>query len=289
MNYAFFTGCNIPARVAQYEKSARAVLGLLGVDLVDIEDFACCGYPARNLDRKAFLLSAAHNMALAEKSGLDMLVLCKCGFGTFKEAQHQLSAEPAMLEEINGLLADSGLRYNGNTRVNHFLSVLYHHVGVEGVKARISRSYKDLPVAVHYGCHALRPSALTGFDDPVNPVVFDRLVEATGATSAQWPEKLDCCGAPLMGVNDELSMELTRRKLDASRKSGAAFICTSCPFCQIQFDQVQERIESVSRSGHPMAPILYSQLLGLAMGLGEEDVGLDENRLDITGIKAYLT
>jgi heterodisulfide reductase subunit B2 len=288
MKYALFLGCNIPARVVQYEKSVRAVFDLLDVGLVDIKEFACCGYPARNLDRTAFLLSAAHNMALAEQAGLDLLVLCKCGFGTFKEAQHQLSQEPEMLEKINGKLAGEGLRYKGTGSVKHLLSVLYHDVGLETLKGKVRRAFKDLPVAVHYGCHALRPSAITQFDDPVAPVIFDRLVETTGAASVEWSARLDCCGAPLTGINDSLSKNLTGRKLTSARESGAGFLCTSCPFCQIQFDTVQEHMES-ENGRSPVPSILYSQLLGLSMGLGGDEVGLAENRLDITGITSYLS
>jgi heterodisulfide reductase subunit B2 len=289
MKYAFFLGCNIPARLGQYEKSARAVFGLLGVDLFDIKEFACCGYPVRNLDHTAFLLSAAHNMALAEQAGLDMLVLCKCGFGTFKEAQHQLSQQPGMREEINRRLAVDGLHYNGSVQVKHLLSVLYHDVGVEALKAGISRPFKSLPLAVHYGCHALRPSVITRFDDPVAPVIFDRLVEATGAASVQWSANTDCCGAPLMGINDALSIELMGRKLNTARDAGARFLCTSCPFCQIQFDSAQGRLEAERCAGRSIAPILYSQLLGLSMGLEGDMLGLSENRLDVTGITSYLS
>jgi heterodisulfide reductase subunit B len=289
MKYALFLGCNIPARVVQYEQSARAVLGRLGVELVDIKEFACCGYPVRNLDRTAFLLSAAHNMALAEQAGLDMLVLCKCGFGTFKEAQHQLSQEPEMKEKINGKLAEEGLRYSGEVKVKHMLSVLYHDVGLETIKENVTKGFKDLPIAVHYGCHALRPSAITQFDDPVAPVIFDRLVEATGADSVDWSAKLDCCGAPLTGINDSLSRNLTGRKLTSARASGARFLCTSCPFCHTQFDTIQEHMETEKDGGNPVPAILYSQLLGLSMGLPGDDLGLAENRLDISEITSYLS
>jgi len=289
MKYALFLGCNIPARVVQYEKSARAVLGLLGVDLLDIKEFACCGYPVRNLDRTAFLLSAAHNMALAEQAGLDLLVLCKCGFGTFKEAQHQLFQEPEMKEKINGKLAAEGLRYSGEVKVKHMLSVLYHDVGLEKIKESVTKGFKALPIAVHYGCHALRPSAITQFDDPVAPVIFDQLVEATGADSVEWSARLDCCGAPLTGINDSLSRKLTARKLMSAREGGARFLCTSCPFCHVQFDTVQEHMESKNDGGRPIPAILYSQLLGLAMGLPGEGLGLAENQLDISEITSYLS
>jgi len=64
MKYALFLGCNIPARVDQYDASARAVLRQVGVQLKDIREFNCCRYPMRNADQKSFLFSSAVNLAL---------------------------------------------------------------------------------------------------------------------------------------------------------------------------------------------------------------------------------
>ena len=289
MRYALFVGCNTPARVGQYEDSSRAVLKVLEVEPVDFREFNCCGYPLRNIDRNAFLLSAAGNLALAEKAGLDMLVLCKCGFGTLKEAQHLLSEDPDLRAEINGRLADKGLTYQGTTEVKHLLSVLYHDVGLAAVKSKVCRPYKDLKIATHYGCHALRPSSVTRFDDPVTPTIFDDLVRATGAASVDWAAKLECCGAPLMGINDELSMDLTRKKLEAGARSGAHYLCTACPYCQIQFDTVQQMIVSHNGGDGYCASMVYPQLLGLAMGIDAETLGLSANRFDISGVTSYLS
>ena len=289
MRYAFFVGCNIPARVKQYESSSRAVLKKAGVDLVDFREFTCCGYPLRNVDRKAFVLSAAGNLALAESAGLDLLVLCKCGFGTLKEAQHLLKEDAELKREINGLLDERGLRYEGKVQVKHLLSVLHQDVGVDALKSKVEVAYKGLKIATHYGCHALRPSEVTQFDDPVEPVIFDDLVKLTGAKSIEWPTKLECCGAPLMGINDDLSANLARKKLNAGKKAGADYLCTACPYCQIQFDTVQDMIVSENGDKDTLASILYPQLLGLSMGIDEETLGIEMNQLDISGIKSFLS
>ena len=199
MKYAFFLGCNIPARVEQYESASRAVLARLGVGLVDYRDFTCCGYPLRNVDQKAFLLSAAGNLALAERDGFDILTLCKCCFGSLKEAQHVLDRQDLLRQEINNLLKPRGLVYQGRVQVKHLLQVLHQDVGLDTLNKQISKKTKDLKIATHYGCHALRPSKVTQFDDPVAPKIFDELVKATGAQSVDWHEKLNCCGAPLSG------------------------------------------------------------------------------------------
>ena len=189
MKYALFLGCNIPARVVQYETAARAVMRKLGIQLVDSRDFKCCGYPVRNLDRKAFLLSASENLATAEKMGLNIISLCKCCFGSLKEAEHFLKEEGDVQEEIKQALAKKRLQYEGKFEVKHFLSVLYHDVGLDEIKNHISQSFKGLKIATHYGCHALRPSKITQFDDPVAPSLFDKLVEVTGADSIDYTSK----------------------------------------------------------------------------------------------------
>ena len=240
MKYALFLGCNIPARVVQYETAARAVMRQVGIQLVDIRDFKCCGYPVRNLDQKAFLLSASENLAWAEKFGLNLMTLCKCCFGSLKEAEHFLKEDGELQEEIKKLLAEKGMKYEGKAEVKHFLSVLYHDVGLDTLESNISNTYKGLKIATHYGCHALRPSDITQFDDPVAPSIFDKLVEITGAESVDYLSKLECCGAPVMGVNDDLSMNLTEKKLANGKKAGADYLCAACPYCHLQFDTCTE-------------------------------------------------
>jgi len=287
MKYALFLGCNIPARVEQYDASARAVLRAVDVQVMDIREFNCCGYPLRNSNRKAFLFSSAVNLALAEKAGLDIMTLCKCCFGSLKEAVHILSEDESLRSEINALLKDRDLTYGGSVGIKHFLSVLYHDVGLDAIKGKVAAPYKKFKIATHYGCHALRPSKVTGFDDPVAPTLFDQLVEVTGAESVDWTSKLECCGAPVLGVNDSLSMKLTERKLADGKKAGANYLCSACPYCHLQFDTVQGMMISGNGSD-PLASILYPQLLGLSMGIDEKTLGIGKNRLDIRGVTSFI-
>ena len=289
MNYALFLGCTIPARLTQYESSSRAVLGALGVELIDIKEFNCCGYPLRNIDFKASILASARNIALAEKEGLPMLILCKCGFGTLKHADHILKEDSSLRNEINTILKKEGLEYTKGVEIKHLLSVLYHDVDRDTLTKKITRPFENLKIATHYGCHALRPSEITQFDDPVNPTLFDDLVTLTGAESIDWEKRLDCCGAPLTGVNDDLSMDLTGKKLANAKQSGADFLCDACSYCHIQFDTVQGIMNTATGTNNSLPAILYPQLLGLSMGIDGDTLGLGENTIDITGIEGYLT
>ena len=224
MKFALFLGCNIPASLNQYESSAVAVLGKVEVGLVDIKEFNCCGYPVRNIDHKAFIFASARNLALAAKENLNIITLCKCCFGSLKKADYLIKENSSLRAEINSALSKEGLKYDGDIEVRHFLSVLFHEVGLDALKKKIEKTFSDLKIAAHYGCHALRPSKIVQFDDPVAPSIFDQLVEITGAQSVDWPMKLDCCGAPLWGINDDLSLNLTEKKLADGKKAGADYI-----------------------------------------------------------------
>jgi heterodisulfide reductase subunit B len=281
MKFALFLGCQIPVRLKQYEISSRAILEQLGVGLVDIEEFNCCGYPLRNIEFKAFLLASARNLSLAEKKKLDVMTLCQCCHGTLKKANFLLKENASLRKEVNAVLEREGLPYEGEVEVKHLLSVLHQEVGVETIKKTIVKPFKGIKIAAHYGCHALRPSQVVRFDDPVNPSIFDQLVDATGAESIAWPMKLECCGAPLWGSHDELSIDFMVKKLKNGRESGADYLCTACPYCQMQFDTVQEMILTQRGLDHPLPSILYPQLLGLSMGIHSETLGLKMNKIPI--------
>jgi heterodisulfide reductase subunit B len=272
----------------QYETSSRAILERFGVELVDIEEFNCCGYPLRNIDFKAFLLSSARNLALAEKKNLDVMALCKCCYGSLKKADYLMRENGSLKKEVNSALEKEGLKYEGRVGVRHLLSVLHKEIGIEAIKGKMAMAFKGLKIATHYGCHVLRPSQVVGFDNPVAPSLFDQLVEVTGAESLDWPMKLECCGAPLWGVNDRLSMDLTLRKLTDGRKSGADYVCAACPYCHLQFDKVQKMILSQRGVDHPLPSILYPQLLGLSLGIDKKILGLEMNEIPISGIEELL-
>jgi heterodisulfide reductase subunit B len=258
------------------------------VGLVDIREFNCCGYPLRNIDFKVFLLSSARNLALAEKKNLNIMTLCKCCYGSLKKADYLLKENGSLKEEVNSILEKEDLRVEGRVEVKHLLSVLHKDVGIEAIKGKTATVFQGAKIATHYGCHALRPSQIVGFDNPVAPSLFDQLVEATGAESIEWPMKLECCGAPLWGINDPLSMDLTLKKLNDGKKSGADYVCAACPYCHIQFDQVQKMALSQRNMNHPLPSILYTQLLGLSLGIDRKALGLELNEIPIGGIEALL-
>ena len=276
MKTALFRCCITSMGLSQYETSSNVVLRELGIEFVDINDFNCCGYPLRNLNFRAYLLSAARNLALAEQAGLDILTVCNCCYGNLKYAEHVLKQSSSTMEEINASLKSLGLRYSGTASIKHLLGVLHDDFGVETIKKRLKKTLDGLRIATHYGCHLIRPKEVVGFDYGFPPVKFDSLVEAIGAVSVPWVGKYDCCGSPLWGVNDELSMDLTRKKLANAHQGGAECLTVTCPFCQMQFSKIQKRIIETRDLDTALPCVLYPQLLGLCLGIDREALGLEE-------------
>lgn len=281
MKFVLFLGCTIPARLKHYETSSRAVLQELRVELVDSDELNCCGYPLRNIHFKAFVLASARNLALAEKMDMNMMTLCECCYGSLKKADSLLKEDASLRKEINDILKKEDLKFNGDIEVTHLLHVFHKSIGIEAIKEKITRSYEGLKVATHYGCHILRPSDVVQFDDPVAPTLFDQLVEITGAESIYWPTKLECCGAPVLGIDDDLSMNLTEKKLKDGKQAGAHYLCTACPFCYIQFDTIQKMILSERGIDHHLPCILYPQLLGLSLGIDSKTLGVGMDHINI--------
>jgi len=289
MKFALFRCCVTSVYLKQYESSTDAVLAKLGVELVEIPEFNCCGYPLKNYDFKAYVLSSARNLCLAEKRNLNIMTLCNCCYGSLKDADHLLREDPSLRKEINATLQKEGLNYDGRIEIRHLLDIFHKDIGIEQIKQTVVKTFKGPKIATHYGCHILRPRQIVQFDDPEEPSIFDTLVEVTGAESVDWKDKVKCCGAPVWGINDELSMDLTEKKITDARQSGAEYLCVSCAYCQLQFDRAQ-RLFSESRNDSNYLPsILYTQLLGLCLEIDAEILGIHQNELSISGILDFLS
>jgi len=289
MNFALFRCCPTSVFLKQYESSSDAVLRKLGVQFTDIKEFNCCGYPLKNIDARASALAGARNLALAEKNGVDILTFCNCCFNSLKQVQHTLKEDPAKQQDINKILAREGLTCQKPVEIKHLFEVLFSDIGLDTIREKMVKSFNGLKIATHYGCHLLRPSDIVRFDNPISPTLFDKLVEITGANSIAWQTKLECCGSPLLGVDDELSLDLTRKKIKDAGQSGADYLCSACVYCQLQFDRVQKMLVSRHNEIRPVPSILYTQLLGLSLGIDKKILGIDLNELPIIQIENFLT
>ena len=278
-DYAFFWGCQIPARFPFLEKSTRLVLDALRVRYRDIDGFTCCppSIAIENLGNKIWLAAAVRNLAVAERNDLDLLTVCNGCYSTLKRASSILRSNKSLKTEMNEKLSKFGLSYDGRTEVKHLIEVLYDEVSPDAIRRKVKKPFFRMNIAAHYGCDLLRPSTHIRFDDPMNPTKFDQLIEATGAKSIDYETKMMCCGGMLSEMSDEREALLAaKKKLDELSSVKADAICVCCPSCFIQYDARQTLLRA-SGEDFNVPVIYYTELLCMAMGVPPGEVGVTKH------------
>jgi heterodisulfide reductase subunit B len=273
MKLAYFPGCSLKGLGRAYEESLLPVMRHLGVELEEIDDWNCCGATAyMAIGESEACVLAARNLALAQQTGnAHLLAPCAACYLVLNKTQHYFRDYPAMKSTIDRALGAVGLTYRGEMPVRHPLDVLLNDVGLDAIKARVVHPLEGLKVAPYYGCQIVRPYAT--FDDQDNPVAMDRLIEALGATVVRYPLKTKCCGGSLTGTVPKAGIRMVYILLNEARKRGADCIATVCPLCQFNLDGYHAQVaEAYGRTEIPT--VYFSQLMGLAFGLPEADLGL---------------
>lgn len=289
IRYSLFMGCTIPARARHYELSVRRVADVFDIELIDLPGFACCGFPLGAVNRKTSMLMAARNLSIAEEAGLDICTMCSACTSMLSEVDWLTKNDPEMHDQIESDLAQLGRKYDGGVQVKHFARVLYEDIGVEKLKAAIKRDLSDLEFASHYGCHYLKPSEVHGgFDAPEYPQSLDVLIGATGASPVDYEDKRGCCGGALLAIDEDLSLQISKNKLESIKASGADAINLICPFCSVMYDDNQRRIEKTFEAEYNIPVLYYPQILGLATGLEPRELGLNMNRVSTADLLAKL-
>lgn len=279
-------GCSVPANYPNYEAAMVKVAEALDMELNYMEGVACCGSPnLRAFDYFGWLVVNAGTIAIAEKNGYDIVTPCNGCFGSLKDVLVHLKRHKNDLEKVNAELKKHGLEMKGTVKVRHIVEAMYTDIGIEEIKKKITKPLDGVGIAIHYGCHLLRPIEVTEF----TPEILQKMVQVTGAEVIDYPLWKQCCGATVLPVNEELAIRLARDKLKSMKEAGAVFITVVCPACGNQLDLQQIGLKDSYGEVYDLPVLLYPQILGLAMGMDEEAVGLGMNRVPADPILEHLT
>jgi len=281
--FAVFWGCTIPARFPFIEKATRVMFDDLGARVKELEGHTCCpeGTLVKANDPGAFYTAAARNLALVERAGLDVVTPCNGCYSTFKEAQSHLKTDWRQRDEINERLATEGLHYDGDLQVVHFAEWLADSMGSALIASGAKKNFWGMRIAVHYGCHLLRPQPAVRWDDPLHPKKVEEIVAALGARVVDYPTKMQCCGGALDRVGErDSSLAFARRKLQDLQTNEVDALVVVCPSCFQQFDLNQAALQRAKEDIH--VPILYlSELIALAYGHEPAELGLEMHRVSV--------
>ena len=275
--FAFFPGCLIPARYPAMEYAIRQTLPKLGIEIVDLPGASCCPDPIyfKSKDKLAWLAVAARNLCLAEDMGLDIFTNCSGCTATLSETHHLLE-DPALREQVNHRLARIGREYHGTIRVRHIATVVRDEAGYEAVKASVTRPLDGLKVAIHYGCHLLKPSKIMQVDNPDNPELMERLVQAIGATPVRHRNWYLCCGKACQ--SEDIPSNMMHDLLSTVNAEHADLLGMICPTCFGQFDHGQMKVGKQFGRDFHTPPVYYFQLLAFAQGVPYDGLGFDKQR-----------
>ncbi len=280
---AVFWGCTIPLRFPFLEQSTRLVLPALGIEPVDVPGFTCCPEPTlvKSVDEDVFYLTAARNLAVVEQTGLPLLTPCNGCYSTFKSVLADLTRDWRLRRALNLRLSAAGLEVRGDADVWHLVEWLSEDLGPVALGKRISKPFWGMRLAVHYGCHLLRPSPAVRWDSPTAPSKFEQLVKALGGTVVDYETKMQCCGNALDRMGDRsASLDLLRSKLADLAAQAVDALVVSCPSCFLQFDLNQATI--LREAMNAGIPVMYiTELIALGFGLEPRTLGLGMHRVSV--------
>ncbi len=276
MEYTYYPGCSLEASAKGYDQSVRFVFKTLGLELIDLEDWNCCGatYYMSTRETTSMVISA-RNLALAEKFGRDVVAPCSSCYTILYKTNHILKNNPIMKAKVDQALRRDKLRYNLTLKVRHPLEVLVNDVGLETIASKVSFRLDGLKIAPYYGCQIVRPDR--GLDNKENPRMMDSLFAALGAENIYFPVKVRCCGGMLMTTYSDVALDLNKDILECAHENGAELVVTTCPLCQINLEAYQEKINKKYKVDFNMPILFFTQALGLALGGTPKELGIDRS------------
>ena len=274
----YYPGCSLLGSSREYDESLRAILPNLGVELVDIPDWNCCGASsAHALNHELSLSLPARILSLAENRGIDdMLVPCAACYNRFVMTIHELDDDPKLRDRIMEI---TGLQYKGTIQPVNILEFLARYI--DSIREKVTRPFQR-DVACYYGCLLVRPPRVMKFDRCEDPRTMDDLMSAIGARPLDWAFKVECCGASLSISRTDLVAKLSGKVVGNAVKNGAEAIVVACPMCHSNLDMRRSQINKFTGTKYTIPVIYATQAVGLAMGMSEKALGLKRHLVKVS-------
>jgi len=265
--YSYYPGCSLHSTGLEYGLSSRAVFKYLGLQLVELPGWNCCGASsAHTMDHFLGLALPARNLALAQEARHDLAIPCAACFNRMKSVDYVMRNDPVSRDEIQAAV---GFQYSGEIAIRPLLEILYEDYGCDRITAQVQHPLSNLRVATYYGCLLVRPPQVTQFDDPHDPHTMKDLMLAAGAQVVPWGEATECCGGSLSLSRSDIVYRLVGRLVARAREAGAQALVTACPLCQVNIEMRQGKGDRAGPEIKPMPVFYFTELLGLAFGLPE--------------------
>lgn len=259
MKYSYYPGCTLKDRAKQMDIYARASAKALGIELVELPDWQCCGavYPQAS-DEIATRLASVRALMSAEDHRL--MTMCSACHHVLKRTNYDwLHDENFRTKATNYMNPD--VPYDGGTKVTHFLEYLRDELTFDGLKKKIVNPLTGRKIGAFYGCMVLRPGRQLAFDDPENPKIFEDFIRALGAEPVRYAYRNECCGAYVTLEDKTAAADQVNRALSSAEGAGARELVTVCPLCRYNL------VENATAQSMPVS--YFTELLAEALGVKE--------------------
>jgi heterodisulfide reductase subunit B len=283
MKVSYYPGCTLNTTGKGFDNAVRASAAAVGLELVELPDWNCCGatYPLI-IDNMLELAAPAHVLVAAQDEGTTssrpcVTTACTTCYNVLKRTNNFIREHEEERDRINAFIE---AEYKGEVEVKDIVHLLRDDVGFEAVRERVQKPLSDLRIASYYGCMVLRPPDEVAYDDPDNPQSLDDLMAALGATPVDFPHKNECCGAYLAVKDPGITREMVYTILKSAQAAGAEAVATNCPLCQFNLDKQQAEMRTAYAGYQPVPIFYFSQLMGLALGLDAGDYGWERHYID---------
>jgi succinate dehydrogenase / fumarate reductase, cytochrome b subunit len=284
LKYALYPGCAAKGATPELYHSTMAIIGRLGIEVVELQAASCCGAGViSEADPDVALALNARTFAQAEALGLDVMTICGTCQGVMGAASKRLK-EPATRERINQMLTPEGITYRGTVHVKHLLWIVVREVGLHRLREQIRIPLSDFKIAPFYGCYILRPSWDLGFDDPENPTSLEKVIQTVGGESVAYAGRTKCCGFPIILEKEAIAVAMAGQNMKEAKDEGADFMVTPCPLCHMSLDIYQDRAGQAVNTSLNLPILHLPQLLGLAMGIPAKDLGMSRHLIPVDSI-----
>ena len=285
LKYALYPGCAAKGATPELYQSTMAIIGRLGIEVVELTAASCCGAGVvAEADPDVALALNARTFAQAEQLGLDVMTICGTCQGVMGAANKRLKTEPGLRERMNRVLEPAGMTYRGTVQVKHLLWIVVREVGLQRLGEQVRVSMEDFRIAPFYGCYILRPSWDLGFDDPENPTSLEKVIRAVGGEPVAYAGRTKCCGFPIILEKEAIAVAMAGTNMKEAKDGGADFMVTPCPLCHMSLDIYQDRAGKAVNTQLNLPILHLPQLLGLAMGIPPKDLGVSRHLVPVDSI-----
>ena len=276
---AYYPGCSLHGLSAEYDQSTRAIAEKIGLKLVEPDGWVCCGTtPAHSTDHLLATVLPMRSLARIEQSGAKYVTVpCPSCFVRFRTALRDVAEDATLREEVSGRAKYTP---SPDLQVDHLLTTLTERVGIATIAQAATRPLNGLKVVCYYGCVISRPPELTGYAEPEYPMNMDHLLDALGAETLDWSYKTECCGVSLGISQLPIALDMSHKVLDDAVNVGAEAVVVACPLCQMNLEMRQQQMEKRFNRQYGLPILYFTQLIGLALGLPPERLGLDKHFVD---------